>query len=110
MSEVKLNLIVLKTPQLGLLREFSSALGVSFVEESHGNGPLHLAARVGDVVLEAVPAGRRRQHPAGLRGAGPRRGAGEAECDRGQQGSPDGVGRRAVARDPDRRKIELVEA
>src|SRR5262249_55832028 len=55
MSDVTLNLLVLKTQQLDRLKEFYSALGLSFAEEKHGDVPLHLAARVGEVVLELYP-------------------------------------------------------
>ena len=57
MSGVKLRLIVLETHRLGLLRDFYSALGVSFTEEKHGDLPLHLFPR-GDKVtdLPRLPA------------------------------------------------------
>lgn len=58
MSDAKLNLIVLKTHQFDSLNDFYSALGLSFVEEKHGDGPLHLAARVRG---EAPRAGRPRR-------------------------------------------------
>jgi hypothetical protein len=45
MNAAKLNLLVLKTRQLDRLRAFYAALGLSFAEERHGEGPLHLAAR-----------------------------------------------------------------
>jgi lactoylglutathione lyase len=50
-----LRLMVLKTMQLGKVRTFYQSLGIDFVEERHGKGPLHYAGRVGEAVLELYP-------------------------------------------------------
>jgi lactoylglutathione lyase len=55
MNSVSLKLLVLKTRQLERVRTFYEALGVSFVEEKHGNGPVHYAGQVGETVLEVYP-------------------------------------------------------
>ena len=39
-----LNLIVLKTVQVGRLRDFYTQLGFQFIEEQHGKGPKHYSA------------------------------------------------------------------
>jgi lactoylglutathione lyase len=49
---MKINLIVLKTAQPGKLVRFYQQLGMNFEEHRHGNGPLHFAAEINDVVFE----------------------------------------------------------
>ncbi|MDF1663390.1 MAG: hypothetical protein P1V97_16580, partial [Planctomycetota bacterium] len=51
----KLSLLVLKTKQMLELKEFYERLGLQFVEEKHGRGPLHFAATLGSLVLEIYP-------------------------------------------------------
>ena len=55
MNNVALSLLVLKTRQLDGLRRFYGSLGIELTKEQHGKGPVHYAARVGDVVLEVYP-------------------------------------------------------
>ena len=55
MSAVSLKLLVLRTPQVDRLWAFYQALGIEMAEEKHGNGPVHYAGKVGDVVLEVYP-------------------------------------------------------
>jgi predicted enzyme related to lactoylglutathione lyase len=55
MAQVSLTLLVLKTRQLGKLREFYQAIGIPLSEEQHGTGPVHYAGRVGDATLEVYP-------------------------------------------------------
>jgi catechol 2,3-dioxygenase-like lactoylglutathione lyase family enzyme len=55
MGVTSLKLLVLRTPQLDELRGFYQALGIDFVQERHGAGPLHFAGQVGDAVLELYP-------------------------------------------------------
>lgn len=114
MSGIKVNLIVLKTHQLDRLRDFYSALGISFVEEKHGNGPTHLAGRVGEVMLELYPlpadAGPA-DSTTRLGFAVPDLDAVVAKLGAAVVSGPRTTewGRRAVARDPDGRKVELGE-
>jgi lactoylglutathione lyase len=114
MSGAKLNLLVLKTRQLEKLLDFYTALGIALTEESHGQGPLHLAARVGDLILELYPL----PADAGLADATTRLGFAVPDLDAvlaklgaavvsGPAMTP--WGRGAVARDPDGRKVELVQ-
>jgi lactoylglutathione lyase len=51
-----LTLVVLRTRMVDRLLTFYRTLGVEFVEERHGNGPLHCAAKTGGVVFEVYPA------------------------------------------------------
>src|SRR3954466_4040063 len=55
MAHVSLALLVLKTRQVEQLRLFYQTLGVELVEEQHGKGPVHIAGRAGDVVIEVYP-------------------------------------------------------
>jgi predicted enzyme related to lactoylglutathione lyase len=55
MGTVTLSLLVLKTVRLDAVRQFYEALGMRFVEEQHGSGPVHFAATVGAVVVEIYP-------------------------------------------------------
>jgi predicted enzyme related to lactoylglutathione lyase len=113
---MKLNLLVLKTHRLEPLRVFYSALGLSFVEEKHGSGPPHIAARVGDVVLELYPL----PPDAGPADQTTRLGFTVPDLEAALQSlasagatvasSPGNTpwGRRVVVRDPDGRAVELA--
>lgn len=52
-----LGLVVLRTAQMSRARGFYEAVGLGFVEEQHGGGPVHLAATLpSGMVLELYPA------------------------------------------------------
>jgi predicted enzyme related to lactoylglutathione lyase len=116
-NELRLTLLVLKTRQLARLRAFYTAVGLAFVEEVHGNGPAHLAASVGGLVLELYPL----PDDAGPADATTRVGFAVSDLDATlvSLGAVQGTavsqpkdtpwGRRAVVRDPDGRAVELVE-
>lgn len=55
MSGLMLNLLVLRTTDLASARSFYEAFGLSFVEEQHGSGPVHLSCERGGTVLELYP-------------------------------------------------------
>lgn len=55
MADVSLTLLVLKTRQVEQLRLFYQTLGIELTEEQHEKGPVQLAGRVGDVVIEVYP-------------------------------------------------------
>jgi lactoylglutathione lyase len=55
MSRVEFRLVVIKTSQLSALRRFYEQLGLAFVEEQHGKGPIHFSANVAGIVLEIYP-------------------------------------------------------
>lgn len=55
MAEPRLNLVVLRSPDVPRLVTFYEALGLRFVKEQHGNGPEHFSATAGGVVLEIYP-------------------------------------------------------
>jgi hypothetical protein len=52
---VSFRLLVLRSARLEEVRAFYERLGLVFVTEQHGSGPVHHAARVGAVVLELYP-------------------------------------------------------
>lgn len=108
-----LTLLVIQSPDIHAARAFYSELGLSFVEEQHGNRPRHFAATLGTLVLEIYPCQPGRstapwhlgfqveslEHTiATLRSRGVR-------ILREPQDSP--WGRRAVVEDPDGNRIEL---
>lgn len=51
-----LKLLVLRCADLKKSKRFYSALGMQFVEEQHGSGPLHYSTVIDDIVLELYPA------------------------------------------------------
>lgn len=52
-----LNLLVVRSPQHGVLRRFYEALGVRFVDEQHGRGPAHASATLpSGLVFELYPS------------------------------------------------------
>ncbi len=55
MAELSLGLIVLRTANLIQTLEFYQALGLNFVEEKHGNSPIHYSCNLGQTVLEIYP-------------------------------------------------------
>jgi lactoylglutathione lyase len=117
MPELRLNLLVLKTHQLDQLKAFYSALGIEFAEERHGDGPMHHAGRVGDLVLELYLL----PEDAGPADATTRLGFTVADMDaavRSLEAAGGTVavrprrtewGYRAVVRDPDGRAVEVVD-
>lgn len=117
MPDLLLNLLVLKTRQLDKLKAFYAALGIEFAEEKHGDGPTHLAGRVGEVVVELYPL----HGDAGVADAATRLGIAVPDLDAVLR-SLDTLqtpvvsqpkmtlwGRRAVVRDPDGRAVELMQ-
>jgi hypothetical protein len=116
MSEISLSLLVIRTRQIEAVRFFYETLGVNFVEERHGAGPVHFAGHVGATLLEIYPLT-----------------AGEADtttrlgftvADLGwiieslwrrnlsplKQAQQSEWGLRFVVKDPDGRSVELLEA
>ena len=55
MPEIALSLLVIKTHQRDKHKDFYSTLGLEFVEEQHGSGPLHYAAKLSHGVFEIYP-------------------------------------------------------
>lgn len=53
---ITINLIVLRVGNLKKSVEFYQSLGFNFIEEKHGNGPIHYAADINGLVLELYSA------------------------------------------------------
>ena len=119
-----LNLLVLRAADVQASLRFYQALGLSFVQEQHGTGPVHFSCELGAMVIEIYPARAR----GGGAGAPDRRDAGativgfrveslaaviDALAREGAvvltapQDTP--WGKRAVVSDPDGRAVELNE-
>ena len=113
MNDVKLSLLVLKTHQLERLKDFYTAVGISFAKEKHGDGPLHLAARIGDVVIEFHPldAEPGPANPFTRTAKGARSLKVLAKLGAAVVSGPRVTewGRRAVVKAPDGRKVEVVQ-
>ena len=106
-----LSLLVLKTNQLDVLREFYARLGFVFQQEQHGRGPIHFSAPLGAGVLEIYPL------PDGVvPDATTRLGfavddlpAALTELEEPPTAKKTAWGWRAVVRDPDGRAVELYQ-
>ncbi len=118
--ELTLGLLVLRTSQVEAKLTFYRILGLAFVEEKHGAGPVHYSCQLGRTVIEIYPGSA--QEPLDYRKSG-------ATLLGFNVASLDGVldamrrigvpvltdpkttvwGRRAVLKDPDGRAVELNE-
>ena len=58
MSEVALNLVVIRSSDLAKSERFYKALGLHFKLERHGNGPEHYVTEIGSTVFEIYPRKR----------------------------------------------------
>jgi lactoylglutathione lyase len=117
MADVSLNLIVLRSANIDAALKFYQTLGLTFVQEQHGTGPIHYACEMGKMVLEIYPAEA---------GTAPDRKSGGATMLGFSVASIDEIlaqlsttiitppkdsawGRRAVVLDPDGRAVDLSE-
>jgi len=115
-SGPSLSLLVLRAEHPERLCEFYSALGLHFVREQHGKGPVHHASEVGGSVFEIYPRG-----PDTLPTAGARIGFNVPSLDAALSAlatqqtsvlsgpSMTSRGRLAVVCDPEGHKVELIE-
>jgi catechol 2,3-dioxygenase-like lactoylglutathione lyase family enzyme len=117
MSEALLSLLVIRTAKLSDCLEFYQKLGLVFVEEKHGSGPVHYSCKAGDVLIELYPA----TAPDDCGDSNVRLGFSVSSIDEVLQQlrtggaeilkTPEDTqwGRRVVALDPDGRKVEITE-
>jgi predicted enzyme related to lactoylglutathione lyase len=118
--EPSLGLIVLRAADLGTTLRFYETIGLSFIQEQHGSGPVHYSCELGGTVVEIYP---------GQMGKAPDRKTGGAVMLGFRVGSLNSVvdaikgiggliltnpqsspwGKRAVVEDPDGRAVELNE-
>jgi catechol 2,3-dioxygenase-like lactoylglutathione lyase family enzyme len=54
-SETSLALLVLRTTKIDACLEFYRRLGLAFVEEKHGKGPVHYSSSSNGVIIEIYP-------------------------------------------------------
>jgi lactoylglutathione lyase len=54
-SEISLSLLVLRTTRGVACLEFYRSLGLAFVEEKHGRGPVHYSSSSNGIVIEIYP-------------------------------------------------------
>ena len=115
MSDVLLNLIVLRAADLCRSVRFYRALGLEFVSERHGYGPEHFACDLGGVILELYPrtgsessTGTRLgfRVPSVDRAVDSLREVGAAVL---TEPCESRWGRRGVVEDPDGHRVELLE-
>jgi lactoylglutathione lyase len=116
MTEVALNLVVLRCSDLDRAVEFYSNLGLKFARHRHGNGQEHFAAELPGAVFELYPLSSDGQSSAGTR-IGFRVPSLDAAIT-SLTAAPASIvsppkqsewGRRAVVKDPDGHRVELIE-
>ena len=116
MSQVSLNLIVLRSTDIYHSADFYSKLGFVFTEQQHGNGPKHLTAELNGSIFELYPLFKD-----GLSTVGTRIGFNVPSIDSvisALSDYPEAIishpkdspwGRRAVITDPEGHRIELLQ-
>jgi lactoylglutathione lyase len=106
----RLNLIVLRSPQLEAVKSFYEAIGLAFVPEKHGRGPDHFSSTSGTVVLELYPSGKEAD-VSDLRLGFDVRSLPEIIARLIGLGVdvPDPEGQSVVVNDPDGRRVELTQ-
>ena len=121
MAQISLGLLVLRASDLEKALAFYRAIGLSFVQERHGSGPVHNACEIGGTVMELFP-GDPGTAPACKSGGSTMLGFSVSALDETLKTlanlghfpiSPpkdSAWGRRAVVTDPDGRAVELNEA
>lgn len=114
-SPVRLNLLVIYVADLEVSCDFYRALGLTFVSEQHGSGPVHHAAVLDGMVVELYP--RKPDRPAAQLRLGFQVAAVDSVVQRLQERGVRVIsapkespwGRRAVVEDPDGHSVELVQ-
>ncbi len=116
MSNIALNLVVLRSPDIVRAAAFYSRLGLQFSQHRHGRGPEHFAAELSGSVFELYPVA-----PNGPSTLGTRVGFRVPSVDAALTALadyPSAVvtppvdsewGRRAVVADPDGHRVELLQ-
>lgn len=120
MNDVALSFFVIRTSNLNACLDFYRALGLVFVEEKHGAGPLHYSCPSNGVVFELYPVTNQStshgKHSSELRlgfnvasldDVLPR--LREIQIQIIKPPSNTQWGRRAIVLDPDGRKVEIKE-
>ena len=56
MEATAFSLIVIRTAGIEASLAFYTALGLNFIQEQHGSGPIHYSCDLGGIVMEIYPA------------------------------------------------------
>lgn len=100
---MKINLIVLRSTDIERLKVFYEKLGFSFIKEKHGNGPEHYASGKYGYILELYPAKENDKIGLGFKVDN------LLECREALlEYSPGIISDRFVVRDPDGRRVEII--
>jgi len=105
-----LNLLVLRCRDIEKTKDFYKKLSLSFVKEQHGEGAVHYATKVGDLVLELYPLGESNveSNRLGFTVNSSKQILEDEEIELVSQYSFDGQIYYVIV-DPDGRKVEIVE-
>lgn len=109
-----LKLLVLRTRRLEEMKTFYEALGIEFVKEKHGQGPVHYSGSIGSAILELYPLPDNAPEPdKSVRLGFAVRNLGTIANELGSAGIRIGPSERkspaVVIKDPDGRTIELTQ-
>jgi predicted enzyme related to lactoylglutathione lyase len=117
MTEISINLIVLRSPDISRAAEFYTRIGLKFLRQRHGSGPEHFAAELHGGAFEIYPL-----HTDSPSTLGTRIGFCVPSVDAALTALGDYPGavvtpakdsewgRRAVVSDPDGHRVELVQS
>ncbi|WP_372389037.1 VOC family protein [Xanthomonas axonopodis] len=109
-----LSLLVLKAVDPSALARFYAKLGLTFVQEQHGSGPIHLSCHVGESVFEIYPRSASEMPTSGTRIGFRVPSVADAisACDAPilMAARPSQWGIRAVIEDPEGHKVELSQS
>lgn len=116
MSDILLNLVVIRSANMERSLQFYKLLGLDFTQHRHGNGPEHYACELGKLVFEIYPRAGEAQNTASTR-IGFQINSLDALVAKLQESNVTIIsppkdslwGRRAVVNDPDGHRVELVE-
>lgn len=116
MSIPQLNLLVLRSLDLNRTCDFYSLLGLQFLQEQHGQGPIHMASESAGLVIEIYPAQTVAQVDSTTRlgfhigdVAAVVASVRDYGCEIPSEPRKSQWGLRAVVKDPDGRMVELVQ-
>lgn len=116
MSDIQLNLVVIRASNLEQAAAFYRLLGIDFVKYRHGNGLEHFACDLGTVVFEIYPRTSEADNTTATRLGFRVASVNETVTELEKRGVPiisplknSPWGWRAVVTDPDGHKVELTE-
>jgi lactoylglutathione lyase len=116
MSEIQLNLVVIRSHNIKQSAAFYQHLGLSFVKQQHGNGLEHVASEVSGITFEIYPCTSKTLPTTATR-LGFRVSSVDTTIDELQKHGAAIIspaedsewGRRAIVADPDGHQVELTQ-